>query len=335
MNVNRLRTALFIAALPFRVAIFRNGGWPDMSCSVEPARDYREFLNRFFTKNEIEKALNRTDQYLNESKDLSQLNSIFLADKQYPPLLRHIFDPPPVIFSRGSQLSIDVEYIAAVGTRYPDRITIEAIDDFGDQLSQMNSINEVYQKLTNEPVKAAMPHLNQWQPSLFSESTNNASNQNDSKKNSLVTVSGFAIGVDERVHRISIYRHIPTVAVLGSGVDHITPPSNRHLIEESNQFETALTFLSEFFPNEMPRKFSYPRRNRIIAGMSPLCIVFQASYRSGALITATFALEENRDVWAFDHPKLTAIGKNDGARTLLDQGATRLKVLQQTKQEMV
>ncbi|MBW7858767.1 MAG: DNA-processing protein DprA [Leptonema sp. (in: Bacteria)] len=325
MNHSRLRTALFIAALPFRVKIYRSIGWPDMSKSVEPTFEHSDFLNQFFTKAEIENAVNRADQYLNESKDLNQLRATFFADTEYPTLLKHIFDPPPVLFSRGSPLLVEPQYVAAVGTRYPDRITIKAIDYFGDRLCEMSSIADIYNQFTDQ-LTVSIPYKNQLQPSLFDEPVSYSVNSNE-----LVTVSGFAIGVDERVHRISIYRKIPTVAVLGSGVDHITPPLNRYLIDEANRFQTQLTFVSEFFPNEMPRKFSYPRRNRIIAGMSPLCIVFQASYRSGALITAGFALDEGRDIWAFDHPKLATIGKNDGARTLLEQGAIRLNLLQPTK----
>lgn len=305
------RTGLFFAALPFRTKLYRSGGWPSIVAEEEPLKAYATFLRRFFSKQELLAALDRADQYIERQGSRPMRFRLTLnSDEAYPPLLKRIFDPPPVLFWKGSELhGPDVTYVAVVGTRYPDRITIEAVDRFADCLIDASSVSSLYRICIEE----SLP-----QPSLFPEEREVADGVD------LVTVSGFALGVDERIHRASIYRRVPTLAVLGSGLEMITPVSNRYLLDEAEERNAELAFVSEFFPDDPPRKFAYPRRNRIIAGMSPLCVVFQAGPRSGALITARFAIEEGRDVAAFDHPDLYGVGKNEGARHLLAEGASRL-----------
>ena len=307
------RTGLFFAALPFRTKLYRSGGWPSIVTEEEPLKAYGDFLRRFFSKQELLAALDRADQYIERYGAHTMPFRLTLnSDEAYPPLLKRIFDPPPVLFWKGPELyGPAVTYIAVVGTRYPDRITIEAVDRFADHLIDASSVSSLYRLCIEENIP---------QPFLFPaerEATEGAD---------IVTVSGFALGVDERLHRASIYRRIPTLAVLGSGLEMITPVSNRYLLDEAEERDADLAFVSEFFPDDPPRKFAYPRRNRIIAGMSPLCIVFQAGPRSGALITARFAIEEGRDVAAFDHPDLFGAGKNEGARHLLAEGASRLNL---------
>lgn len=303
------RTGLFFAALPFRTKLYRCGGWPSIVTDEEPLKTYGAFLRGFYSKQELQAALDRADQYIERQGSRPMPFRLTLnSDEAYPPLLKRIFDPPPVLFWKGPKLhGPDVTYVAAVGTRYPDRITIEAVDRFADCLIDAPSLSSLYRLCIEET-----------QPSLFPQEREVADGVD------LVTVSGFAFGVDERIHRASIFRRIPTLAVLGSGLEMITPVSNRYLLDEAEERNAELAFVSEFFPDDPPYKFSYLRRNRIIAGMSPLCIVFQAGPRSGSLHTARFAIEEGRDVVAFDHPDLYGVGKNEGARHLLAEGASRL-----------
>ena len=111
----------------------------------------------------------------------------------------------------------------------------------------------------------------------------------------IAVVSGLAAGIDAMAHRGNIEGGAPTVAVLGSGVDEIYPSSNRDLARRA--LETGGALISEYAPGISPRKWTFPARNRIISGLSRGVLVVEAPQKSGALITARFALEHNRDIW--------------------------------------
>jgi len=108
-------------------------------------------------------------------------------------------------------------------------------------------------------------------------------------------VSGLAFGIDAMAHRGNIEGGVPTIAVLGSGVDEVYPSSNRTLARRI--LETGGALLSEYPPGASPHKWSFPARNRIIAGLSRGVLIVEAPQKSGALITARFALDYNRDLW--------------------------------------
>ena len=133
---------------------------------------------------------------------------------------------------------------------------------------------------------------------------------------SAVVVSGLALGVDAAAHARALERNQPTLAVLGAGVLHPGPSRNSHLWRAS----PSVTLVSEFLPDIPPKNYHFPRRNRIIAGLSDALFLFQAPRKSGALISAEYALEEGRDLYVFDHPMLSD-ATNGGGRDLLQQGA--------------
>ncbi|MDR0456970.1 MAG: DNA-processing protein DprA [Treponema sp.] len=108
-------------------------------------------------------------------------------------------------------------------------------------------------------------------------------------------VSGLAFGIDAMAHRGNIEGGAPTVAVLGSGVDEVYPSSNRPLARRI--LETGGALLSEYPPGAVPHKWSFPARNRIIAGLARGVVIVEAPQRSGALITARFAVDYNRELW--------------------------------------
>jgi len=108
-------------------------------------------------------------------------------------------------------------------------------------------------------------------------------------------VSGLAIGIDSFAHKGNIEGSAPTIAVLGSGVDEVYPSSNRNLALRI--LETGGALISEYPPGTGPRKWTFPARNRIISGLSRGVVIAEAPRKSGALITARFALEQNRDLW--------------------------------------
>ena len=108
-------------------------------------------------------------------------------------------------------------------------------------------------------------------------------------------VSGLALGIDAMAHRGNIEGKAPTIAVLGSGVDNVYPASNRALARRI--LETGGAILSEYPPGTAPLKWNFPARNRIISAMARGTVIVEAPEKSGALITARFALDQGRDLW--------------------------------------
>jgi DNA processing protein len=112
----------------------------------------------------------------------------------------------------------------------------------------------------------------------------------------VIVVSGLAYGIDSFAHKASVSYNIPTVGVLGHGLDQIYPASNRNLARE---MIGNGGLLSEFPFYTKPERQNFPQRNRIIAGMADVVIVVEAAIQGGALITAEIANNYNRDVCAF------------------------------------
>lgn len=129
-------------------------------------------------------------------------------------------------------------------------------------------------------------------------------------------VSGMARGIDSIAELEAIKSGGKTVAVLGSGLDVIYPPEHAQLYEMIKKNGVVMT---EFPPGTRPNKENFPRRNRIMAGLSYGVIVTQAPEKSGALITAAHAIENGRDVYAVPADITRAASK--GSNSLISQGA--------------
>ncbi len=111
----------------------------------------------------------------------------------------------------------------------------------------------------------------------------------------VTVVSGMARGIDSAAHEAALKRGGRTIAVLGSGIDVVYPRENEELYESIAENGAIL---SEFFMGTAPLAQNFPRRNRIVSGLSLGVVVVQASEKSGSLISASFALEQNREVFA-------------------------------------
>jgi len=136
----------------------------------------------------------------------------------------------------------------------------------------------------------------------------------------LSIVSGLALGIDAVAHRSALKNNMHTIAVPGSGLDkdHIYPRSHRGLYDEI--LKKSGTFISEFEPRAKVFPSNFPKRNRIMAGMSHATLVIEAAERSGTLITARLALEYNRDVFAVPGSIFSSV--SFGTNKLIQDGAS-------------
>jgi DNA processing protein len=194
-----------------------------------------------------------------------------LAMKEYPPYLREIFAPPPVLFVKGDRSVFSRHGLAVVGTRMPT----------------------AYGRTVTAAITAQLV------------------------ERGLVIVSGLARGVDTVAHRTAIERGGRTVAVLGCGLDRIYPAENKELAETICGSGGAI--VSEFPMGTPPEPFNFPRRNRIISGLSAGILLVEGGEKSGGLITAHYALQQGRDVFAVPGPITSP--QSAGPFNLIKEGA--------------
>lgn len=145
----------------------------------------------------------------------------------------------------------------------------------------------------------------------------------------IVVVSGMARGIDTAAHEGALSGGGDTIAVLGSGLGRIYPPQNRRLFEKIARQGAVL---SEFPMEAAPDAHNFPQRNRIISGMSLGTVVVEATRRSGSLITAALAAEQNREVFAV--PGSIRSFKSTGTHTLIKQGAKLVEHAQDVIEEL-
>jgi len=204
--------------------------------------------------------------------DKLKVNVITIKEEGYPPLLKNIYDPPPIIYYRGDFIKIMKRKtgISIVGSRKATYYGRKVAREIAAELASRGYI----------------------------------------------IISGLARGIDTNAHLGSLEAKGQTIAVLGSGIDRIYPPENKSLAYRIIENGAVI---SEFPIYSKPEKSNFPRRNRIISGLTVGTLVVEASEKSGALITADFALDQGREVFAIPGSIHSFLSR--GCHNLIKQGA--------------
>ncbi|MFN3919050.1 MAG: DNA-processing protein DprA [Methylohalobius sp.] len=200
-----------------------------------------------------------------------------LADPSYPPQLKEIASPPPILFVHGRPEALKRAQLAIVGSRNPSAAGRKLAFEFAKALAELD----------------------------------------------LVITSGLAVGIDGAAHQGALAGGGKTIAVLGTGPDLIYPPQHKNLAAE---IVSHGAIVSEFPPGTPVRARHFPRRNRIIAGLSLGTLVVEATRRSGSLITARFALEQGREVMAI--PGAIHNPQAKGCNALIREGAKLVETIE-------
>lgn len=136
----------------------------------------------------------------------------------------------------------------------------------------------------------------------------------------LAVVSGMALGIDRQAFLSALEFGLPVIGVLGTTLGMEYPPGNRDLYKRIKEDPNQL-LITEFLLKTEPAKWTFPKRNRVISGLADKVYIMESGRKSGTISTAYSAMEQNREIFVFDHPKQF---DNEGGRLLLRQGAQRL-----------
>ena len=217
-----------------------------------------------------EKSLDEAQKILDDCRR-EGIRILTLRDAAYPKRLRHIPDPPVVLYYKGMLPDMDsVPAIGVVGTRKASAYGMQVARRMGYQIGSCGGI----------------------------------------------VVSGLAYGIDGMSMLGALESGATTVGVLGCGIDIVYPKSNRNLFQDTERYGCIL---SEFPPGTQPARWTFPKRNRIISGLSCGVLVVEAPEKSGALITARAALEQGRDVFVV--PGNIDLPTCAGSNRMLREGA--------------
>lgn len=237
--------------------------------------------NAYFTENYT---LHDAEAEL-EAHEMIGADLIFFGDPEYPALLRHIPDPPPILSFLGNKTLLEKRMLSIIGARNAS----------------------IYGKQFARKVASTLG------------------------LHDYCIVSGFARGIDTVAHEATV--QTGTIAVFASGIDVVYPQENIELYE---QLKIHGVILSEAPIGTPPHASLFPKRNRLVAGMSLATVVVEAAQKSGSLITAQFALDYGRDI--FVSPGSPLDPRYHGSNHLIRHGATLIQssddVLDELKPQM-
>ena len=220
----------------------------DIFCAGEETFEGMEGISRDGMDALKDKNLRSAEEIL-EQCGRDRLHILTFGDAAYPEALKHIADPPMVLYYKGQLPDFDAwPVIGVVGTRKASAYGLATARRMGYQIARCGGI----------------------------------------------VVSGMAYGIDGVAMSGALTAGGKVVGVLGCGADVVYPASNRSLFEDMEQYGCIF---SEFAPGTPPLRQNFPRRNRIISGLSNGVLVVEAPEHSGALITARQAVEQGRDVF--------------------------------------
>ncbi|MGB5261199.1 MAG: DNA-processing protein DprA [Gammaproteobacteria bacterium] len=205
-----------------------------------------------------------------------------LADN-YPPLLRQLPDPPPLLYAHGRIELLGEAQLAMVGSRNPSRSGMQTATDFSRHLGAAG----------------------------------------------LVITSGLALGIDAASHQGALDAAAGTVAVTGTGLDRVYPAAHSAL---AHAIASGGVLVSEFPIGTPPLAENFPRRNRIISGLSLGTLVVEAALRSGSLITARLAADQGREVFAIPGSIHNPLAR--GCHRLIRDGAKLIETAQDILDEL-
>jgi DNA processing protein len=223
-------------------------------------------IKQFKQFQEQEKAIRELSKY--------HIRTLFIKDPDYPRRLLHCYDPPTLLFFKGSADLNTSRILSFIGTR--------SNTDYGHMITEQ-----------------LLEELSSYSPLI---------------------VSGLAYGIDAIAHRKSLQLEVPTLGVLGHGLDTIYPSAHYGLAHE--MVEKGGGLLSEFRCKTLPDRHHFPSRNRIVAGISDATVVIETATRGGSMITATLACDYNRDVFAV--PGKINEQKSAGCNQLIAQQKAQL-----------
>ncbi|MBS4036042.1 MAG: DNA-processing protein DprA [Ignavibacterium sp.] len=233
----------------------------------------KELASRIQKVNSNRKAIE--DQLDNNLNKLKKINGriITVWDDEFPSLLKKIYDPPLLLYIKGSFKENDNYSIAIVGTRQPTS----------------------YGKIQAEKISEELT------------------------SQGITITSGMARGVDSIAHKTALKNSRRTIAVIGSGLDVIYPPENRKLYDEIAE---GGLIISEFNLGSKPDAPNFPKRNRIISGLSLGTVIIETGITGGAMQTARLALDQNREVFAI--PGNLGVRQAEGNNLLIQRGEAKL-----------
>lgn len=257
--------------------------WEAMNLFENPREAYNALksgkvdvtLSEHETKNIKNTMLEQVQAFM-EQCEKSDVHLAAYSSKEYPPQLRHIFNPPAVLYYRGNIGCLRrTKTVTSVGTRRACDYSLRAASQICGELA----------------------------------------------KSGFVIVSGFAVGIDITTHLAAADQNRPTACVLGCGVDIDYPRDNFRYRDKI--LASGGVFVSEYPPGTPPHSGNFPKRNRILAALGRAAVVFEASAKSGSMITASLAVNQGRELFCLPPADIFS-GAFAGNIELLREGATAL-----------